>query len=226
MWAVLSEIQFDLQTALVLVSLIAVTLATAYPPRRNKNKNAIQQPVQPASTNVKKHYISRRSYDVMRYASESAAPYYQEKKRYNVQSSYDVAGSNYDSVYQKPEAYGGYPSYWIFWELYPNTPSHHRTCLYNFIYLYVLAVFYIMLKRYIYFWTSLSVIKYILEENCYGSPYFSYWNNRYRSLHILSWQKAFWNSITTIVCVQRLGHRRIYGGWPITFTVKRFWKSH
>nr|CAH0109390.1 unnamed protein product [Daphnia galeata] len=97
-------------TALVLVTLIAVTLATAFPPRRNRNKVAISvQPasVQPASSstsNVAKnmHNISRRS----------AVPYNQVKK-YNVQPSYDMAGSNYGSAYayQKHQAYVGYPSY-------------------------------------------------------------------------------------------------------------------
>jgi hypothetical protein len=94
-----------LQTALVLVTLIAVTLATAFPPRRNRNKVAISvQPASSSTSNVAKnmHNISRRS----------AVPYNQVKK-YNVQPSYDMAGSNYGSAYayQKHQAYGGYPSY-------------------------------------------------------------------------------------------------------------------
>lgn len=96
-------------------------MATAYPPRRNKNNGAVYQP---ASYNApkkgyepsyvhEKNYYSLPSYDMMGYASKPAL--YYQKEGYNAQSSYVMKGSNYGSAYntpyQKPKAYGGYPSY-------------------------------------------------------------------------------------------------------------------
>ncbi|EFX85221.1 hypothetical protein DAPPUDRAFT_300240 [Daphnia pulex] len=109
-------------TALVLVSLIAIALATAYPPRRNKNNGSVYQPAsynvpkkgyEPSYVQEKKYYSPPSSYDMMGYASESA-PYYQ-KEGYKAQPSYVIKGSNYGSAYntpyQKSKAYGDYPSY-------------------------------------------------------------------------------------------------------------------